>query len=304
MPGEQVDTMVMAMLGDGNTKRRLVAIELMGRRRMTGRVDTLLEIAGREDGEVRRAAIRMMGELGGAAQAPALLALLMESGSPEDAAAAERALGAVYGKAEDPEAYGAELIELMGNAGPAHQAAILRLLGGIGGTEALAVVRKSAADFDSEIGGTAVSVLCAWKTADAAPALLELNEALPEPSRRIAALRGYMNLVRDEGLSTEQKITMCKEAEARIGRDEEKLLLLSVLGTVVSEEALSMAMDYLDSGSVRTEAGFAAVSVGDKLAEQKPDIVADAMRKVIEVSDNEGLTRRAGRVLEKVEGTE
>jgi len=122
-------------------------------------------------------------------------------------------------------------------------------------------------------------------------------------SRKTAALRGYISLVRDENLPTEEKLAMCRNAAVLIQRNEEKKLLLGALRTVPSAEALSMAMAHLDDPATRNEASFAAIAIGEKIVEQKPGDVADAMQKVMQATKNRNVTRRAEAVLNKAKKT-
>jgi len=99
-------------------------------------------------------------------------------------------------------------------------------------------------------------VLCSWKTADAADDLLAIAKNSPDRSRKTAALRGYINLARDEKIPTDVKLKICRQAAALIQRNEEKKLLLGTLSTVTAVEALSMAMTYLDNAATKDEAAF------------------------------------------------
>ena len=82
-------------------------------------------------------------------------------------------------------------------------------------------------------------------------------------------------------------------------RNEEKKLLLGVLGMVPTTEAMSMAMTYMVDPLVRNEACFAVVAICDKIVLQNPDAVADAIGKVLEATNNRNVTRRAKQVLNK-----
>ena len=96
---------------------------------------------------------------------------------------------------------------------------------------------------------------------------------------------------------------MCKEAAVLVRRNEEKKLLLGVLGGVPAAEALSMAMTYLDDPATRNEASFAAVAISEKIVQQKPGEVVDAMQKVLRATKNRNVTRRARAVLNKAKKT-
>jgi len=299
LPGEQTDAALMAMFNSSDTSQRLTALELIGRRRMTASVPTLLKAAGGADPQVRPAAIRMVGELGGPDQLPALLDLLMGTKATQDLEAAEQALSDIFARADNPQSYTDKITGLLAQAQPAQKGVLLRILSTIGGPDALKAVRAAVDDPNAEVRAAAIRALGRWKGADAAPDLLRLAKTSPDPSGRIAALRGYIGLVRDESLSTENKLAMCKEAAAMIQRDEEKKLLLGVLGEVPAVEALSMAMAHLSNPATKDEAAFAAVAIGEKIFEQKPGEVADAVAKVMQVTGNKDVARRAKAILNK-----
>jgi len=303
LPGEETDAAVMAMFSGGDTAQRLTALDLIGRRRMTASVPALLKAASEADPQVRPAALKKVGELGGPAELSALLNLLMDSKAAQDVEAAEQASIDILAKADNPQSYTDKLIGLLAQAQPAQKGVLLRILSTIGGANALKAVRVAVNDPDAEVRATAIRALSGWKGADAAPDLLQLAKTSPEPSQRIAALRGYIGLVRDESLSTEKKLAMCKDAAALIQRDEEKKLLLGVLGEVPAVEALSMAMEHLSNPATMDEAAFAAVAIAEKIFQEKPGEVADALTKVMEVTGNKDVARRARAILNKAKKT-
>ncbi len=316
LPGRQADAAVMKMLDSSQTSRRLTALELIGRRRMTASIPALLKAAGDAEAKVRPAALKKVGELGGPAELPALLNLLMNLRASQDLEAAERALSAVCVKADNPQSYTMKLTSLLVQARPAQKNALLRVLGVIGGTNALKAIRSAVNDPDAQVRAAAIRVLCGWKTADVAPDLLALAKGSPNSSRTTMALRGYISLVRDESLPAGQKLAMCKNAAALVRRNEEKKLLLGVLGGVPTAEALSMAMTYIDDPATRNEASFAAVAIGEKIVEQAAEggldpvqaarlagEVADAMQKVMRATKNRNVTRRARTLLNKARKT-
>jgi HEAT repeat protein len=299
IPGDAADAAVMAMLNSSETDPRLTALELIGRRRMYDSVPALLKAAAGSDSQVRPAALKRVGELGGPGEFQELLDLLMQYETKPDIDAAEQALSAVCSKADNPASYASRLTNRLSKATPAQKSALLRVLGVIGGTEALNAVRQAAKDSNDQVSDAAIRVLCSWKTADAAPDLLALSKNSSDRARKTAALRGYINLVRDGSLSTSKKLEICRHAAALIERNEEKKLLLGALSTVPALEALSMAMEHLDSPATRDEAAFAAVAIGEQIAEQKPREVIEAMQKALKATNNRNVNRRGRMVLNK-----
>jgi HEAT repeat protein len=299
IPGDEADAAVMAMLNSSEPAPRLMALELIGRRRMYESIPALLKAAAGPDEKVRPGALKKVGELGRPTEFPALLDLLMQYEAQQDVDAAEQALSAVCSKVDNPISYTLKLTGRLGKASPAQKCALLRVLSVIGGTNALNAVREAMNDSNAQVSDVAIRVLCSWKTADAAPDLLSLAKNSPDQSRRTAALRGYINLVRDDRLPTGEKIVMCRQAAALIQRNEEKKLLLGALSTIPSTDALSMSMVYLDDPATKDEASFAAVAIGEKIIEQSSGKVVEAMQKVLKATNNGDVRNRATQILNK-----
>ncbi|MDT8303203.1 MAG: HEAT repeat domain-containing protein [Sedimentisphaerales bacterium] len=300
VPGHQADQAVTEMINSRQVSQRLTALELVSRRRMTSSIPALLKAAADNDQKIRSSALRKVGELGSLTELPALLDLLIQFKSSQDVEAVKRALSAICTKSDNPETYTTRLTGLLGRVQPMQKVALLHVLGVIGGADSLDAVRAEVTNPNEVVREAAISALCSWKTADAAPHLLALAKDSPFSSRKTATLRGYINLIRDENLSTVKKLEMCREATGLIQRNEEKKLLLGVLGTVPSVEALSMAMSYMADPLVRNEACFAVVAISEKIVLQNPEAVAEAIGKVLKATNNRNVTRRARQVLDKV----
>lgn len=305
LPGKETDAAVTAMLNSNKTDQRLAALELIGRRRMTTSVPVLLKAAGDTDARVRPAAIKKVGELGGPAELPALLDLLMNLKESQDINAAEQALIDVCSKADNPQSHTEALTSRLEQAQPPQKNALLRVLGTIGGTNALkAVLREALTDSaPPQVHTAAIRALSGWKTIDAAPELLKFAKSAGNSNDKTLCLRGYIGLAALPELPADQRLSMCREAAALVERNEEKKLLLGVLGTVPAAEALSMAMAHIDNSATKDEASMAAVAISEKIVEQKPGEVADALQKVIQATDNKNVIRRAKETLNKAKKT-
>ena len=306
LPGTAADAAVMAMFNSGETSRRRAAIELMGRRRMTDTVGELLEAAGDAAAEIRPAAIKTVGELGGPAELPALLDLLMDLKAPEDLDAARQALSDVCAKAADPDSCTQKLIDLLDEARPAQKIVLLRVLGGLGGPNALEAVRKAVDDRRSQVHVAAIRALGTWKTADAAPILLALAKAAGNPNDRTLCLRGYLGFAARPDVPAGQRLSMCRQAGGLIERDDEKRLLLGALGSINSPGALALIMPYLDDPAIRAEACTATVAIAENLLKRRDNSklalkLVKPLEKVAQVSTNAELARRAKALLRQAQ---
>lgn len=280
LPGREADSAVMAMLNSSEIGRRLTALELIGRRRMVTSIPALLKTAGDADPKVHPAALRRLGDLGGPAELPALLNLLMQLKEPQDLDAAEQALSNICVKADNPQSYTEKLTGLLLQAQPAQKSTLLRVLSTIGGTNALKAVRAAVNDSNTEVRAAAIRALAGWKTADAAPDLLALAKTADNPNDKTLCLRGYIGLAAHPELPADQRLSMCREAAGLIQRTDEKKLLLSALGGIDLPGALELIVPHLDDAATREEAGTALVAIAEKLL--KGDNASTLAPKLIE----------------------
>ncbi len=183
---------------------------------------------------------------------------------------------------------------------------LLRVLGGIGGPNALEAVSKAVDDRRAEVHVAAIRALGTWKTADAAPILLALAEAADNPNDKTLCLRGYLGFAARGDVPAGQRLSMCRKASLLIERDDEKRLLLAALGSINSPGALALIMPYLDDPATRAEAATATVAIAENLLRRRdssklaPKLV-QPLEKVAQVSTNADLARRAKSLLRQAQ---
>jgi hypothetical protein len=86
---------------------------------------------------------------------------------------------------------------------------------------------------------------------------------------------------------------MRKMAFAAASRDEERKLVLDTLTRFPSAQGLRMITPHLQNSSLSEDASKAAVKIGEKIVDNDPKSVADAMTKVIAATKNEEIANRA-----------
>jgi HEAT repeat protein len=294
------DRVLLAMLEKVQGKARCTVIELLGQRRVAEAASALLKAAGEADASIRLAAIKALGETATLADLPALVQLAVKAGAPADLAAAEAALGMAAQRMPDREACAEGAASAMAQAGVANKVALLRVLVQIGGTKALAAVQSTAKDGNETVRDAAMRALADWQDLAAAPELLNQAKTSDNRKYKILALRGYIRLIGQRSLPADQKLAMCREAMPLAERSEEKRLVLGALGGVPTPEGLAMVSPSLDDPTLKNEASAAAVAIGEKIAGARPAEVAEAMKKVLAVTENPDLKKRAETLLGKV----
>ncbi|MCP5520685.1 MAG: HEAT repeat domain-containing protein [Verrucomicrobiales bacterium] len=300
--GAEVDRAVLDMLRDLDPDTQLLAIELVKRRHMTKALPGLLQAAAGNQAAVRPAAIRAVAELGGADQLNAVLDLLMTTQVATDREAAEAAAGQLCARAESPEALTGAVIDRLGRGTPAQRQALVRLLGSIGGGQALQAVRSSLKDSDVGVRGIALRTLADWHTADAAPALLAIAREPATPTDKVVALRGYLRLAAQAEMGVADRLALCREAAPLIQRDDEKRLLLGALGAIISSESVDLISPFLADPDVSGEAAAAMLRLADELLKRDNAPAARALIEPLEKiagMDHENLAKRAGDLLKQ-----
>ena len=196
------------------------------------------------------------------------------------------------------------LLSAYGQAQGASKLAILRILCSAGGPQALGVVRAAAGDANPEIKEAAQRALCDWPLAEVLPDLEKLIQGESNPKIKILALRGYIKLVPVQEVPAAQKMAALKQAFGWAGRDDERKLVLASLSAAPSPDALALAASCLDTAGLKDEACQAAVAVAENLAGAQSGQVVESMEKVVKVSGNEALVKRAKTCLDQAKKAE
>ncbi|MBM3890287.1 MAG: hypothetical protein FJ388_14325, partial [Verrucomicrobia bacterium] len=254
LPGKKVDAAIVTVADKGDAKVRRLAIEIAGQRRIVAAREAFFKAADDSDKALRLAAIQALSEVGSACDVAGLIAVLMNRKDPQELAATEQALGAVCGRSFNKPTCANTMLAALPKSEGATKCALLRVLRVAGGAKAMEAVRAATKDSNADIQEAAFRSLCDWPTADAAPDLLALAKGSADAKRKILALRGYINLIKDKDLAPAKKLAMAKEANALIQRPDEKRLLLGALGSVPSAEALVMVLPQLDDAATKSEA--------------------------------------------------
>ena len=306
IPCPEANAAVSEMFASGNVDKQRLALDLMGRRRMADGVPVLLKAARSTDARIRPEAIKMIGDLGGVGQLPALLELLEGAQESRDLAAAEQAITIACTKAQDPQAQVGKLTTRLAQAQPAQQAALLRVLAAVGGPDSLKAVRAAVDSGNAEVRSAAIRALGSWRTADAAPDLLALAKATDDATTKTLFLRSYLNLAVRGEMPVEQRLGMCKQAAGMIQRDEEKRLLLGTLSNIESPDSMGLILPYLSDANNRQEACVAAVTLAGKLLRGRGSSsvaaqLIEPLEKVAKATTDEALAQRAQTLLRQAQ---
>jgi len=300
LAADGTNLVIVELLGKYEGAERIALIAAARERQVSEAVPVLIKLTQATDAKTRIAALGAIETLGDPSTAPALVTRLLAAQTPQERAAAERAVWLCARRAKDSEKRAESLLQAIEGAPPADRAVLLPVLGRLGGRRALEAVRQAEKSSDAAERDAAARALSNWPDATVADDLLELARGGEKPSQRIAALRGYIRVVTLRGVRSDREtLAMLRPAIELATRVEEKRLILSRLSAIVVPESLELAVSYLDQPEVRGEAIAASTRLAELLLPKHPEAAKAAMKKILAVATDKKLRARLERQLKK-----
>jgi HEAT repeat protein len=293
LSGKAVDATVLTALRDGDIQARRAAIDVLGRRAYAPATEALIACARSTERPIRLAAVKALGETATASNVPVLVDILVQAQDTAEMAAAETALTTIQARIDEKDACAEALAARLSQSEPPAKQALLRALRRLGGTKAVAAVRAAADDPNAEVQDAALRALCDWPNAEPADDVLRIARESSNEKHRLLAVRGCLRMAAFDELPPPRRVAMIQDSLRLINRDEERRLALGALPRVPGMEALTAVLPFLDSETLKEEAGAAAVAIGEKLLPSRPAPVLEAMEKVLKAVRNQDVIRRA-----------
>ncbi|MHC4483108.1 MAG: HEAT repeat domain-containing protein, partial [Planctomycetota bacterium] len=179
---------------------------------------------------------------------------------------------------------------------------MLRVLGKIGGSGALEVLREALRDDQPQVRIAAIRALSDWPSDEPMNALLKIAQSSDNLKHRILALRGFVRLIGlDSSRPAEQVLGMYGQAMELASNVSEKKAVLSGLANVKSFSALQMAADYLGDSSLQQEAEAAVVKIAESTRGSHPKRTKTMLQKVVQISQNDSARQRAKELIKQIE---
>ena len=271
LPGQNVDSRIVALLPSAKGTTYLLLLQLIGQRRIDA-VDDVLQALEDSDPNVRKAALNALGETVALKRLSVLISQVVAPKHSEDTAIARQALKVAAVRMPDREACAAELAAALNRAPDASKTALLEILTDVGGTTALQTLAIAASSNDPQLQDAGSRLLGTWNNVDAAPVLLDLAKNGPEEKYRVRALRGYLGLARKFAMSNAQRAQMCQNAFDATRRISEHQLALDVLQLHPSIEGLRLAINAMETPALKADATAAALVIAQKVGGKGVDV--------------------------------
>lgn len=291
LTGKEADDTALALAKGSAVAERIIGLDLIGSRRMTGAMSTVLAAATDADASVRHAALKRWGELASPSDVADLLQALRPVTDAGDLSAAEAALTELCSRAEKPDEICEELVAVLPQAQPAQKAAIIGVLGSVGSAASLPLLRSALTD-TTEVRNAAVKALVEWPSPAVLPDLLGLAKSGSD-SEKSLAFRGYVRLVGESSVAPADKVNQLREAATVAANEADKKLLLAGLGEIVAVDSLKLAASYLADAALADEAGAAVVKIAGKLPATDKEAIGAALNQVLKSAKSEPVLDKA-----------
>jgi len=281
---------------------RVELVRALANRGDRAAIPTLLKMAEGAEEPVQIASLEALGTLGNDHDVAALIDLLVRAKTEAVREAGEAALKSVSGRSKQPQSLIPSLLAARPPANVPAQCALLRVVGWIGGPEALAALRAGVQDPNPEVRQAAVRTMADFAGLEALPDLLVLGRQAPTSTERILALRGYWRLVGLAGSHPlEERLRLCQEGLAVAERPEEKRLGLAELAKLPLPAALELARQSGRDEAVRAEAQLASVQIAARLLATHRAAAEAALRQVLAEASADQVRAEAQTALKALE---
>ena len=276
--GAGVDEALLLALGSAAPAVQVELIRAVVARGATQAVPALLTAAKSQTAAVRQEAIAALGKLASAQEALRVLELLETLPDPS---LLQSAIVAIYSRGADP----APVVALAEKASGPRQAALVTVLGWLGGQRPLALVRSALKAEDAEVHTAAIRALAGWPDAAPLDDLLAIASTEDNLKAKVLALRGIArqaSLAKDR--PAEQVAEVLAKALGLASRPDEVKVLLAALVEAPSPAGLQAALPHLKDPALANETATTVVKLAGVLGPKhraEVDAAIDQVRAII-----------------------
>ncbi len=276
---------------DPDKRRRL--IQVIEQRRIASALPFLVDESDSKDANLRASAISALRVIAEPKDLPAIIPALVKAENQREREHCERTLLAVCKRIPEPEKRAEAILKAV-NA--ENKAALLPLLGSMGGEKTLEMARDAVNSKRTELYEAGMQALCNWPNPTVSEDLIQLVKAAKKPSHRALALKSLIrvNSVKSSH-SEESKLANLKKAMKLAGTTKEKQMVLGGLEEVRHIEALRYVLPYLKKKELTQAACRTIVELAHSRNLRRPNQkeFIRALDQVLKLCRNQRLIDRA-----------
>jgi len=235
--------------------RRALFIEILDQRRAPSAVPALLAEVASDDGNVRRRAISALGNVAGPEDVAGLIRGLLKIRDAGERTEAGRSVATVCSRIADDASQADPVLDEYRKAAPAEQLVLLPVLGQIGGSKALALVREAVAGADPKRRDSGHQALFNWPDSTVADDLASLAETSTDRDLKNRAIQALARVVILPGARTDDaKLALLARAMKQADRNEDRRMILDRVREVHTFPAVRFTAGFLGEPKLSSQA--------------------------------------------------
>jgi hypothetical protein len=278
---------------------RLAIVGILSERREAAALPALVGAAVDADTDVRAAAMKALGGMGGPEQIPGMVAGLLASRTDGERSDADRAIVQVCKEHRSKDLAAAALLDQFRGAAPAAREVLLPTLARIGGPAVLEIVDGLIASPDAADRKLGLVALSRWPDATVKDRLLHLVAQAPTEEEREMLLGGLIRVapLPNNSLDPAGKLALVEQTMALCRRDQDRGRLLERASAIRTVETLRYVLPYVDQPALAESACQSIVELAHQrtLRDGNKDEFMAALDKVLATTKNEEVADRAER---------
>jgi len=299
MTGPDIEEIIKTKAASGDIKTRIVAIGLLGQRRIPGATQSLIEYATDDNEEISSAAFEALAYFGDSVDIKTLIGLLSEKKDGKARNSGITSLKSILTRTKDKDAAAEIIITQMETAEKNFKLNLLSTLSAVGGQIALKNVTEAAQSSDETTRDTGIRTLSEWPDYDAAKTLLDIASN-PETSltHHVIAIRGILRLVETSNSAPlDERTELCINVFDITRRDEEKRQAISTMGMLPSLKMAEKLLDIVKDDNFKSEAGLAAVQLASTMVWTNRQPAQKLAQKIRDMNISDEINQRAESVI-------
>lgn len=301
--GSGVDEAILAGIPKAEAGVKIELIRSIGERNISSGTKTLLETAQDSDGKVRLESFKVLKDIAGPENLPAMVELLLKLQGDSERKEAEKTVAAVANKVSDKSKRAEAVLAVLPSVKDVNgRCSLLSVLGKIGDDSSIEVLRKALKDEDAGIQDAAIRALSEWPSSLPLTDLQDVAQKSDNNVHRILALRGFIRLIGlDSDRPAEETVNLYKKAMTLAPDATLKRQVLSGLVDIKSLDAMQVAADYLDDATLQQEAELSVVKIAEAIHRSQPQQVKDVLQKVVQTTKSDSVREEAQKILKKID---
>lgn len=300
LKGDGINAGIVEGLKGANVQLRKALISAIADRAALEHLNVLSEATKDADASIRAVAFDALGFLGDTKTLPALIDAAVNAATDADRGPAEKAVASIASRKENS-AQAITMIEAAIKSAPTRgKQGMLRVLGRIGGADALAVLKPALKDADADVVDTAARELANWPDASALETQFAVAKETQVLPHHVFNIGGYVRLLGTLKRPAGEMLNLYKGALEICRRPDEKKKVIAGLQNVKSVDALKFLEPMLEDKAVKNEALGAYYNVAKDLVRSNKNAAAAALAKVVEITTDEKRKKEAQGELDKI----